>query len=78
MKKHPVDILKDFIKLDPKLEAYFRKFCDEKVRIVWICPTCGYYLDDVLRRHAIHDYPCPRCETKRLSDFIKIEEREEE
>ena len=33
------------------------------------CPFCGYRLEDILWKAAKHDYPCPRCNQKRLSQF---------
>ena len=33
------------------------------------CPTCFYLLTETAFESARHDYPCPRCGQKKLSDF---------
>lgn len=36
------------------------------------CPWCGYIIPDELFFQAAYDYPCPRCNQKKLSQFRMV------
>ena len=34
-----------------------------------VCPGCGYLIAECQIRRARFDYSCPRCKTRKLSEF---------
>lgn len=41
--------------------------------LFWDCPGCRYRIDNEHKLFARHDFPCPRCEGYKLSQFKRIQ-----